>query len=161
MSNELIERLAREAGINFEPAGKADEGVDMWFGDQYLPDGALARFAALVAEHLATHVVASADALEHAERYGGSEAAGELDSAADRIRAAFPMPKDSDGKVACACTGACHETGICPLHGGRMGPSRAEREAITKQALEDPEVQTALKWWREIGAKRAAQGKKD
>jgi hypothetical protein len=49
---KTIEQLAREAGINFTPAGPHDDGIDTWFGDQYLPSGALQRFAALVlAEH--------------------------------------------------------------------------------------------------------------
>lgn len=42
-----IEDMARESGINFEPA-REEGGIDTWYGNQYLPDGALARFAALV-----------------------------------------------------------------------------------------------------------------
>lgn len=49
---KTMEQLARDAGINFTPAGPSDDGIDTWFGDQYLPSGALQKFAALVlAEH--------------------------------------------------------------------------------------------------------------
>ena len=48
-----IEAMAREAGIKFTPAGPADEGIDTWYGAQYLPSGALARFHALALEQAA------------------------------------------------------------------------------------------------------------
>lgn len=44
-----IKKLARQAGINFDPADpNDDDGIDTWYGDQYLPSGALQRFAELV-----------------------------------------------------------------------------------------------------------------
>lgn len=49
----LIERLAREAGIAMKPAGQSDDGIDTWYGNQYLPNGSLAAFAALVADECA------------------------------------------------------------------------------------------------------------
>lgn len=48
MNREEIIRMAREAGINFDPAREGDDGIDCWYGDQYLPCGALKKFADLV-----------------------------------------------------------------------------------------------------------------
>lgn len=73
--------------------------------------------------------------------------------------ASVPQGADAAGGTAgvgCACTGACHESGICPLHGGRMGPSKAEQAAIRERVLAEPEIAEALKWHRAIKAKRAA-----
>ena len=44
---ELVVRLARAAGINCDPAGPGDDLIDTWYGDQYLPSGALTRLVAL------------------------------------------------------------------------------------------------------------------
>lgn len=92
MSNELIERLAREAGI----AGD---------GDVFLPAGlrALERFAALVAEQCARKVELSSSA----------------EQAASAIRAAFPMPKDEAPPTAEQWTAdeiaAARSSGAAPL----------------------------------------------
>lgn len=69
MTAQLIERLAREAGL--------DAGLYSW-GDAGRAPESVARFAALVAEHCAKVAECSFSA-EHA-------AAG--------VRAAFPMPKE-------------------------------------------------------------------
>jgi hypothetical protein len=50
MKREEVIELARMAGINGEPAGPSDQGIDTWYGNQYLPSGALERFAELVIE---------------------------------------------------------------------------------------------------------------
>ncbi|MDX9716288.1 MAG: hypothetical protein RBT67_02840 [Thauera sp.] len=49
MTRDEIISMAREAGINFDPAKEGGDGIDCWYGDQYLPSGALQKFAALVA----------------------------------------------------------------------------------------------------------------
>jgi hypothetical protein len=49
---KTLEQMAEEAGISVELA-KQGGGIDTWYGNQYLPDGALQRFAALVAERCA------------------------------------------------------------------------------------------------------------
>jgi len=43
MKRDEIIRMAREAGINFDPAGPGDDGIDTWYGDQYLPCGSIAK----------------------------------------------------------------------------------------------------------------------
>jgi hypothetical protein len=43
MERSEIIRMAREAGINFDPAGPSDDGIDTWYGNQYLPSGAIRR----------------------------------------------------------------------------------------------------------------------
>lgn len=48
MTGEEITRLARLAGINCDMAQPGE--VDTWYGNQWLPDGALRRFALLVEE---------------------------------------------------------------------------------------------------------------
>lgn len=83
MSNELIERLAREAGI----AGP---------GDIFLPAGlrALNRFAALVAEQCAIKCDQRRDAYRYETDPWAAEHVSEAGYCGDAIRAAFPMPKD-------------------------------------------------------------------
>ena len=48
MTNEELKAIAREAGINFDPAGEHDDGIDTWYGSQYLPSGSLQRLVAAV-----------------------------------------------------------------------------------------------------------------
>ena len=89
--NELIERLAREAGITMNPAGPSDDGIDTWFGVQYLPSGALVRFAALVAAECA--FLAEVQKYNHAQKLSDPPQSSAAVEAAWAIRAAFPMPK--------------------------------------------------------------------
>ena len=86
MELTFIERLARMASVNCKLAGPGDDGIDSWYGDQYLPNGSLARFANLLAEEcakLADQAVASA-MLEHPEKRLVSLAVGKA------IRTRFP-----------------------------------------------------------------------
>lgn len=46
-TRETVVRLARAAGVNGDPAGPGDDGIDMWYGLQYLPNGALTKLVAL------------------------------------------------------------------------------------------------------------------
>ena len=46
-TRETVVRLARAAGLNGDPAGPGDDGIDTWYGHQYLPSGALAKLVAL------------------------------------------------------------------------------------------------------------------
>lgn len=93
MSNELIERLAQEAGM---------DGDDMrdhpWFVDMVLP-----RFAALVAEHCATQFEQHADELPSRGPWAEQTPrrikdklliCGAFREAAEAAREMFPMPKD-------------------------------------------------------------------
>jgi hypothetical protein len=43
MERGEIIRIAREAGINFDPAGPGDDGIDTWYGNQWLPCGAIQK----------------------------------------------------------------------------------------------------------------------
>ena len=45
MNTERIIEIARSVGINCDPAGPGDDGFDTWYGNQYLPSGALIAFA--------------------------------------------------------------------------------------------------------------------
>lgn len=46
-ARETVVRLARAAGMNGDPAGPGDDGIDTWYGCQYLPSGALTKLVAL------------------------------------------------------------------------------------------------------------------
>jgi len=46
-TRETVVRLARAAGVNGDPAGPGDDGIDTWYGNQYLPSGALTKLVAL------------------------------------------------------------------------------------------------------------------
>ncbi len=46
-TRETVVRLARAAGVNGDPAGPGDDGIDTWYGHQYLPCGALTKLVAL------------------------------------------------------------------------------------------------------------------
>lgn len=87
MNDELIERLAREAGI-------ADPG------DVFLPAGlhALARFAALVAEQCARAALSTrpprVDMAENPSMACFNKLTIYRSESVARIHAAFPMPKD-------------------------------------------------------------------
>lgn len=43
MTRDDVIRMAREAGINFDPAAPGGDGIDAWYGDQYLPCGAVVK----------------------------------------------------------------------------------------------------------------------
>lgn len=83
MNPELLQRLAREAGMHIESAMRVDlrDGSSRPVGTAEVmraPVDQLARFAALVAEQCAQIV----------------ELGPTREAAAHRARAAFPMPKD-------------------------------------------------------------------
>lgn len=95
MSAELIEVFAARAGITMQVAGPSDGGIDTWFGNQYLPNGALPRFAALVAEECARACEATRDSGDSAgpKEYEDDHATGHVDgcnNSAAAIRALFP-----------------------------------------------------------------------
>jgi len=46
-TRETVVRIARAAGVNGDPAGPGDDGIDTWYGHQYLPCGALKKLVAL------------------------------------------------------------------------------------------------------------------
>lgn len=46
-TRETVVRLARAAGVNGDPAGPGDDGIDTWYGSQYLPCGALTKLVDL------------------------------------------------------------------------------------------------------------------
>lgn len=93
MSNELIERLAREAGLLLPsvPASDTRRMVIPVAPGMRTEGAAAARFAALVAEECAQATLALTN---EAEREAGSVAAGMLEKAVEAMRAAFPMPKE-------------------------------------------------------------------
>lgn len=88
MNIDDIVGLAQKAGITWSPAGQGDDGIDAWYGNQYLPSGSLVKFAQLVeiAEREACALVCLSRT-EMAEKYSGPEAAGCLEFVADMIRA--------------------------------------------------------------------------
>lgn len=46
-TREQVIALARAAGINGEPAGPDDDGIDTWYGNQYLECGSLSALVEL------------------------------------------------------------------------------------------------------------------
>ena len=40
-TRDTVIRIARAAGVNCDPAGPGHDDIDTWYGNQYLPTGAL------------------------------------------------------------------------------------------------------------------------
>jgi len=85
-TRELVIRIARAAGVNGDPAGPGDDGIDTWYGNQYLPCGALTKLVALaMAEEQARWVALLRSWVVEAERESRAEAAGWLERAIDAL----------------------------------------------------------------------------
>lgn len=51
LTRDKVIALARQAGVNGEPAGESDQGIDTWHGIQFLPCGSLTKLVELAASH--------------------------------------------------------------------------------------------------------------
>jgi hypothetical protein len=57
LTDERIVEFARAAGIIFDPAGPEDDGIDTWYGKQYLPSGSLIKLARAIESALSAQSV--------------------------------------------------------------------------------------------------------
>lgn len=96
MNDKQLSALARSVGINFDPAGLGDDGIDTWYGTQYLPSGSLRKLVDAVtsAERAACAEICEAVHVRpiqgaHEEYIAGKEMAIRQAASAIRNRAAL------------------------------------------------------------------------
>ena len=66
VTRDEVVSLARAAGVNGEPAGPNGDGIESWYGNQYLPSGALTKLVGLAMISGIRRALAIAEAI-HAE----------------------------------------------------------------------------------------------
>lgn len=96
-TREQVIALARNAGVNGDPAKDVDDDTDTWYGNQYLPSGALEELVTLAMREGRAQALEIAMAIyKEADKVAHPDAKAWTDECVQRIRGFSPKFKDDE-----------------------------------------------------------------